>query len=248
MVMKLIPNGNARRSWLMLAAAGLCAGVIGCAAAPKTGPQPVEIAAEEYGRMYQAAIDVLREEGLVVARQDYRFGRVVSEPFAAGTIAEPWRKPHATLRQAARSTLSSQRRVVTVSIEPTAETDKATGDASAPPDKAVAERAGAVKGDYQVRVEVSIEQLQAPRRYLTGSATGKQVFGDLSSVPTELAERGVTDAYWQPVGTDPHLAQHLIDQIVRRSVKIRTPGPPGPESADGPDTTEAPPTGELTGQ
>ena len=82
----------------------------GIAATPETSRHTVQIMTEEYGRMYQAAVDVLREEGLVVAMQDYRFGRIASEPFAAGTIAEPWRKAGQTLRQAARSTLNSQRR------------------------------------------------------------------------------------------------------------------------------------------
>lgn len=198
--------------------------------------------------MYQAAIDVLREEGLVVARQDYRFGRVTSEPFAAGTIAEPWRKSGRTLRQAARSTLNSQRRVVTVTIESTAAPAGAKGESQSPLAKVAADRARLGEGDYIVRVEVSIEQLQVPRRYLTGSTTGRSVFGSLSSVPAELEERGIAGNYWQPVGTDPYMEQHLLERIVRRSVAVRAPGESDAGSAQGLDTTEAPPTEELTGQ
>ena len=203
---------------------------------------------EEYGRMYQAAVDVLREEGLVVAMQDYRFGRIASEPFAAGTIAEPWRKSGRTLRQAARSTLNSQRRVVTVTIESTTAPTGAEADAKSPLAKVAADRARSGEGDYLVRVEVSIEQLQVPRRYLTGSTTGRSVFGHLSSVPAELEERGISGNYWQPVGTDPYMEQHLLEQIVRRSISVQAPGESDAGSAPGLDTTEAPPTEELIGQ
>ena len=195
--------------------------------------------------MYQAAVEVLREEGLVVAMQDYRFGRIASEPFAAGTIAEPWRKAGQTLRQAARSTLNSQRRVVTVTIE---STTGGEGEAKSPLAKVAADQARRGEGDYLVRVEVSIEQLQVPRRYLTGSTTGRSLFGHLSSVPAELEERGITSSYWQPVGTDPYMEQHLLEQIVRRSVDVQAPGEGDSGSAPGLDTTEAPPTEELIGQ
>lgn len=229
-------------TWCALAPLVLGGLFIGCAATPETGRSTAEIATVEYGRMYQAAVDVLKEEGLEIAEADYRFGRVTSAPWTVATVAEPWRRPTGTARQALQGTLNNQRRFAVVSIEPAdaAETGRADPRLAQAPDGA-----GPLRGEYAVRVQVTIEQLQVPKRYLTGSTAGRRVFGQLRAVPTEWAQRGITGAYWSAVGRDPILEQHLLEAIIRRSVAVQSPrrgdaAPPTP-----PDATEPAPTDEL---
>ena len=242
------PRGK-RTPWRhLLAPAALCTLLIGCAAAPEAGHNTTEISAEEYGLMYQAAIEVLRDEGLTIAQQDYRFGRIVSQPQAAPTIAEPWRQSLGPGHQALESTLNSQRRVVQVNIEPIAEADRAEGEPIKPLPALAADQTGELRGTYVLRVEVTIEQLQVPRRYLTGSTSRGRVFGRLAAVPAEWEQRGITGAYWSPVGRDPYLEQHLLAQIVRGSMTAEDPQAEDADDDDDeqPDTTAAPPTEELT--
>ena len=73
----------------MLAAVGLP----GCGSSPKTQREtirPALIESAEYDRTFRAALDVLRDMGFEPARQEYRFGRITTEPLPAPTIFEPW--------------------------------------------------------------------------------------------------------------------------------------------------------------
>jgi hypothetical protein len=222
------------RTGRMLAMLSLCALLIGCFATPLPIRDTVEIATGEYARMYQGAIEVLQDEGLQIAAADYRFGRITSAPWVAPTLGEAWRRPRGTLDQSLQNSLNQQRRVVAVTIE---QADVAEESAANP---LTAQRDTALQGEYVVRVRVTIEQLQVPTRYLTGSTAGRQVFGHLGRV------QGITKAYWSPVGQDPILARHLLEQIIRRSVSIQSPRISEADIVIKPDTTEPAPTDELT--
>ena len=242
------PAASEKRVWAhcLTVLAVLCASLIGCAAAPGPARSSVEIAAAEYGRMYQGALEVLRDRHLQVAEADYRFGHITSVPLVSPTIAEPWRRSLGTTGQTLQSTLNSQRRVVSITIEPLGDADGDQAQPTAEPETPAAEGAAAIRAEYRLIVEVTLEQLQVPRRYLTGSTSGGKVFGTLEEVPTEWAQRGITGSYWSPVGRDPHLEQQLLEQIVRRSMTVDAPLPDDAQLADDLDTTEAPPTQELT--
>ncbi len=179
----------------------LAAGLIGCQATPQSASAPVQIAEQEYAHMYQASIDVLRDNGYTIDRDDYRFGSVTTDAEQSSTVLEPWRRDNKTFVQAVAATANRQRRVVRVQMEPIEHTDQ-----------------------FNLYVEAVVEQLQLPTRYLTGSTRGQAIFGQLSSVPGEHARRGITEGYWQTVERDPLLEQRLLDEIVRRSVRVDTPG------------------------
>jgi hypothetical protein len=85
---------------------------------------------------------------------------------------------------------------------------------------------------FNLYVEAVVEQLQLPTRYLTGSTRGPAIFGHLRSVPEEYDRRGITDGYWQTVERDPLLEQRLLDEIVRRSVSVDSPGEAVPATDD----------------
>lgn len=196
-------------------AAGLIA-LIGCAATPPIASAPVEIAADEFPRIFQASLNVLRDEGFVIDQQDYRFGTITTKAVTSATFGEPWYGRGQTPRQAAGATVNDQRRIVTVTLEPA---DKAGDSETISPD-----------ADFVVRLEVVIEQFQVTTRYLTGSTRGRTIFGHLTKTPTELQERGITDSYWMPVTRDPYLEQHLLERIVRESVGTQAPTSESTES------------------
>lgn len=187
----------------------LVASVIGCQATPQSASAPVQIAEEEYARMYQASIEVLRDNGYTIDRDDYRFGSVTADAEQTHTLFEPWHRDGKTFVQAAAATANRQRRVVRVQMEPIEHTDQ-----------------------YNLYVEAVVEQLQLPTRFLTGSTRGPEVFGHLRDVPQEYERRGITDGYWQTIERDPLLEQRLLDEIVRRSVRVESPGEAVPATAE----------------
>jgi len=176
----------------------------GCIHAVVEPAGAIEISTSEYSRMYRAAVLVLRDRGFRLDRQDYRFGRVTAWPMPAPSIMEPWEHTNSTVGQALESTINSQRRVVSVMLDP-------AGDQAVQADPDLG---------YVMRIEVLVERLQVPARQLTGSTHGPRVCGTLSVVPRELAERGIVDAYWQPVGGDSYLERQLLEQIVRQSLML----------------------------
>ena len=229
----------------MLLSVFLLAALPGCSPALHYRPNPTEIDAREYDLMFTAAQDVLRDYGFEVDRRDYRFGAVTGRPLVAPTVLEPWRITNTTAHQTLAATTNPQRRLVTVSLErPESALETSTVDA---PESATAPaEADARAGDpessaarqpepsastlpspatrptetgYLLRVEVMVEQLEEPGRRLSGSTSGARIYDTLSQVPEELRERGITGAYWQPLGRDPYLEQRLLAAIIRRSFK-----------------------------
>ena len=181
-------------------------------------PNPFEIDAREYRRIYNAAVLVLREHGFRLGRQDYRFGRVTTLPLPAPTVFEPWLVTNTTAKQNLVSTLNQQRRIVTIYWEPTALQDRS-------PTRSV-ENAARADIAYQMRIEVHLEQKQTPVRRLNGSTSGHAIMTSLKSPPLEWVEQGIDEpSYWQPIGRDPHLEQRLTAAIVRRSLNIHLLSP-----------------------
>lgn len=215
----------------------------GCRAVKTPVANPFDIDRQEFDRVFTAAVLELRDRGFVIDRQDYRFGRITTRPLQSPTIIEPWRGENTTLYQAQTATLNSQRRLITIRLDPAgapnvdaAATAPATAPAASAPAStpAATSPGGAVAatmpataparlGGYQLGVEVYVEQLQITTRRLSGSTRGTAMINTLREVPTELAERGVKPVYWQAVGRDPYFEQRLLTAIIRRSVSV-TPG------------------------
>ena len=169
---------------------------LGCSAAGPPVPNPVTVDAREYSRLFDASVEVLREEGFRVDRQDFRFGTVTSKPDGSPTMFEPWRPDNRTASLAGWSTLSDLRRVVTVTLEPQPE--------------------GMERSVYDLSVVVELQREQSPLRRLDGNGT-KQQFRSLSEVPEEWARRGVTAKSWETVGRDEAMEQALLRAIMERA-------------------------------
>jgi len=164
------------------------------------------IEARDYEATYDTAIDTLRDAGFRIARDDPRFGVITSYPKDAPTIFEPWVDDNSTYTQARDATLNDLRRVVTVKLEALENTQDRTGERD--------------NLQYELIVEVTVERRQEPTRYLTHSARGR-IIAHYSEAPVRLAQRGLGETYWEPIGTDAHMANRLLEAINQRMTRRR---------------------------
>ncbi len=186
-----------RARWVLIV---ICLAAMGCARPIVQADNPVAITGNDYHDTFEVAIDVLRDNGFVIDRRDYRFGRITTLPLGSPNLFEVWNDQNTTREQAVESTLASERRRVNVTINQPSQADTE----------------GYPENEFQLEVEVILERRQAPTRRLVGSAR-RNVFSNLAAAPKELADRGITGSYWQPVGRDPYLEARLVKQIIDRA-------------------------------
>jgi hypothetical protein len=211
-----------RQWWILPGSSALALGALvltllgGCTRAIVKAPDPIRIDAREYSAVFDAAILVLRDEGFIINRKDYRFGVVNTRPFFSPSVFEPWHVQNTTSYQTLESTLNSERRTVEVTIQPAGPIPGvgagAGTDAGALP--------GAPNPDYQLRVEVLIERHEFPVYQLSGSTSSYSVI-DTYGGPSQLqTERGLAGTYWVPIAHDPYMEQQLISKIIKRSIQL----------------------------
>jgi hypothetical protein len=208
------------------------AALSGCARPIEQVANPLPVAAGAYARLFQTSISVLRDEGFVINRQDYRFGVVNTRPKPSPTAFEPWLGQNTTAYQAWESTFSYERRTVTVTLEPVGP-ETAAGNPVREPEAASRPSASATPPDtrpaelarpgYLLRVEVLMERQQNPTQQMTGSTAGGAVVADLSATPVDLTDRGIVGAFWRPLGRDPYLERQILAEIIRRATTPVTP-------------------------
>jgi len=173
--------------------------VSGCATTPpSSADNRLDIDAAEYPRVMDAAVIVLRDAGFQIDQQDYRFGRVTTQPLASPLLFEFWKPRSPDPQTRLESTLNDHRRTVTVTLTPVT--------AVTPP------------AAYELTVQVLIERCQLPGKHLTGST--KNIWAAPAVVPVEWRRRGIEARYWQPVGRDTAFEEQLLAQIIRRSVSL----------------------------
>lgn len=172
---------------------------------------PIEVASSDYDHMYEATREVLQEYGFVLDREDYRFGRLTTEPLAVPTAVEFWhRSANSTLRDAVESTINDQRRIVTVLIDPVKSKSQSFDDVPEP-------ATPTARGSYLLDVNVAIERHEYPLYRLSGSTSPRRLINKLRDVPVEWQERGIKASYWQPIVRDHYFERCLIEAIVQRS-------------------------------
>lgn len=179
----------------------------GCSRKIVAADNPAPLSADLYKTYFDTAIDVLRDNGYVIDRNDYRFGTITTLGQGSPTVLEVWNPQNTTASQAVESTLADEQRRVNVTFakhEPQAATETGSDP--------VSEATSGGGGGYAIEVEVILERRQTPTRRVNGSAR-RNVFTNLSAVPKELADKGVTGNYWQPVGRDAYLEARLMKQI-----------------------------------
>ena len=203
---------------LMGIATALGCGSAGCASPPPSGASgTTEIHATEYHRVFDAAVRVLREEGMRVDRQDARFGVITTVPHGSPTMWEPWRSGNRSLGQALDSTVNDQRRRTTVSLTPQADSQEARADTHEGI-QVVGMTGAEAPTAYLLRVDVQVERHAAPVHYITQSMAGNAVMRSLRATPEELKRRNIAGRYWQPLGRDVALEGRLVAAIIRASM------------------------------
>lgn len=176
-------------------------------------PRALAVDAREYDRLFEAAVAELRDAGFVIERRDHRFGRITTEPRDVPTAAEFWSPAALNRGLAAAASLAHLQWTVTVMLDPI--------DADTPPgsdDAATAESAGPTER-YRLAVEVLIEREQRPTQRLSGTAS-RDVFEPLAAAPAAWDQRGITAAYFEPVGRDEAVEAKLLRRIVQRSLQM----------------------------
>jgi hypothetical protein len=239
------PSSVCRQRPWCLAILVVAWGCGGCARSIVRMDNPLPIDVREYARIFDATVVELRDQGFIINRHDYRFGVITTRPLASPTLLEPWRRQNTTVYQGLESTLNSQRRTVTVTLElvgASTSTDLAPATQPAAPETTVSVNASSATPpsadstaqvrSYQLRVEVLIERQQHPALHATGSPSAKTLVQPLTAVPRELQDRGITGAYWEPLTRDPYMEQQLIAQIVHRAMTIQAASPALPARTD----------------
>lgn len=181
-------------------------------------PNPYEIKAADYDRVFEATHLVLRDYQFTVERSDYRFGTVLTEPRGAATLIEFWRDDNTTFEQMLFASGNDLRRIVRVTIEPWSQQMRQPVIENQLAAE-MEDQSAAMSPDYGVRVEVQVEQRQLPDQFITNSASS-QVQRRLDAVPYELAVRNIPAEYWQPVGRDVLLENRILTEIIRKSATL----------------------------
>ena len=213
----MISPSRRQRTWSSLTTV---AALLGCVPAGCTSPPPLtasgttDVHAAEYHRVFDAAVHVLRQEGMRVERRDDRFGVITTKTHPSPTMWEPWRRGNRSLGQALDSTVNDQRRRVTVSLTPRVE-----GEASdAGTHEMIQIDDSTADAAYLLRVDVQVERRAAPVHHITQSTAGHAVLRPLRATPEELKRRDIRGRYWEPLGRDVALESRLAAAIIRASM------------------------------
>jgi hypothetical protein len=222
----ILKTGKTMRALTILTIALAMLSMTACASRTPVISNPVEIDVTEYDRIFQASVDVLEDKGFRLDRQDYRFGVVTSHPRPSPSALEPWHRDNTSVGQAVESTLNYQRRRVSIRLIPASSTP-ANAESDSPA-ATTAPAATRVSDSYMLETQVVIEQVEAPRRYLTGSSAEGRMLRNLSAAPQSLKDKQVSENYWRPVGRDTDLEQRIVADILRRSITLARTQPRGP--------------------
>ncbi len=148
-----------------------------------------KFAPEQYPDVFEAAVESLRQHGYRIARRDYRFGTITTFPKEAATAAEFWVDDASTYAQRRLDTYNAQQRVVTVKVDQPKDQDR-----------------------FSLTVEVLVQRLQRPDRYLTHSARPR-ISRSYTDTPMHLKNRGIEGPYAQGYGYDHRLEDRLVKAI-----------------------------------
>lgn len=164
---------------------------VGCSTAPVEQPQTARLtfSPDRYPEVFEAAVETLRDNGYRIARRDYRFGTITTFPKEAATGAEFWIDDATTTAQRTADTLNSQQRTVTIKVEQQDD-----------------------EPSYSLSVEVLVQRLQRPERYLTHSASPR-ITRSYTDTPMHLKDRGIDGPYAQTLDRDPLFERRLIETI-----------------------------------
>ncbi|UCD75904.1 MAG: hypothetical protein JSV91_03090 [Phycisphaerales bacterium] len=194
---------------LIMLAAGGCAS--------SSGPAYLTIGADQYHRVFDAAVEAARDRGMQAILRDRRSGVIETSPVDAGSALEPWKGDSATFGQGLENTLAHQRRRARFEFAPAGfHSSRPTRDITLTgPDLLAtgheeADLTGFV-GDLELRVWVYVERAHTPgvrRGTWSRALTTRTVIIDPDS-----GGRALPGRYWTPVARDTALERRLLAAI-----------------------------------
>ena len=214
-----------------LALTGLWGG--GCASTPEAKPaeeRPATVLAltrEEYGKAFDAAIEVAAEEDMPAELRDRNAGVIESRPKVSGSVIEPWDWAAGSGKAALDATLAYQRRRVRFEFVPAgfrptigSESDTLTGRRTPSSELGSPYEAvdlAAYDGPIELRVWVYIEQAFTPNLQRS-----TWTFTQTTFAYDPLANRPVGDgttrdrSIWTPIDRDELMEQAMLDKLRAR--------------------------------
>ena len=187
---------------------------------------------DRYTEVFAATVETLRDQGFRIARADDRFGTITTYPKESPTHAEFWIDDASTSKQANADTLNGQQRKVKINIDRTPNTEALGAALSEPADT---DGDGNIDTDdgpplfiYTLRIEVTVERLQQPARYLTHSASGS-LTSSYDGTPAHLRFRGIDGPYTVALGRDAMLERRLVEAIRLAVIDLKSKPAPASE-------------------
>jgi hypothetical protein len=210
------------RPWLLLVPVMIAAG---CSAG--RGPDVLTIEGARYSQVFDAAVEVARQEGLYAVFRDRRGGVIETETRHAPTVLEPWHADGAAAAQRWENTLANQRRRARFEFRVADAAHSGQAERSSPDplggDETSLDLTTAAE-PLLLSVQVVLERAYQPdiRRSSWTRLASRQ-----STTP------GEPTFFWVPVSRDPDFERRLlarIEESLRRSdgpTSVRDTGQPG---------------------
>ena len=200
-----------------------------CASDPDPSTVVFQIEPASYDSVFNAARETLIDARFPIERVDARAGVLTTGSKPSAGLATPWDTEQGTLTQELEDFLNTTSRSVRITFEPLAERlapDPPGRSAAADPEPAP--DMTAQTDPIVVEVRVALERTRRPGWRPEPSGIGLTT----STLDPELARRGMTPTYTEPVGQDGRLARRLADQI-RRRAGVAEPDPDAAPEASG---------------
>jgi len=234
-------------------------GLTGCGASQTDVPNPIPVAGSEYEQVFEATVDVLRDNRFRIARQDRRFGVITTEPRTASMALERWHPDRTTSRRVLENTLNHQRYTIVTRLRPREDSPEADGEngsdsqpsaasegnasTDAPPPEPVSGRPGEARAaGYELAIEARLERRQLPPRTLhTAAVADTRVRRKAGVVRPLRTASGPIEPHWRTVGRDREYERRLVATILTRA----TGQDPRPAPAD---PAASPPASDPAGR
>lgn len=189
------------RPALLALCAAISAVLAGGCASP--APAPVDVAAGDYQRAFEAAKASLREKQFDLDRIDAASGIITTQAKTTGGLMTPWDPGQSSARQEWDDMLNQQSRVVRVRFAPA---DPAAGEV---------DDLRAYAGPLRADVEVVVLRTARPNwRVQTKAVTMSRFTRDPAAI-----ERGIGYNYEVPESRDPQLGARLSAEIREKLAK-----------------------------
>lgn len=149
--------------------------------------------AQEFDRLWDNTVDVLRRYHFIPDRQDRSAGVLTTHPVTSAHWFEIWRQDVTTKYAFAESNLANVRRSAEISFDATE-----------------------VQDEYVLAVRVDVERLSSPERQVNSSAGAYQMFGTTLPLVGGQSLRGNSPDRWLPEGRDASLESTILARIIDR--------------------------------